>query len=188
MSSPQLGAGGGDDSRAIALGQRGCRGERVEVGANACEWRAQLVRGVGDESSLGEARPLERGEHRVEAVGEPSQLSILGDLDAMAEVLRAGDVFGGAGEPPDRAQSGARDEQAKRGGQRDSACADEDQHEAKVGEGAFDARERQRDLQHADAAGSALAEHARVHPPDGRVGDEGSTPAGGDSTGAGTKR
>ncbi len=92
---------GGDDACALMRGQLLAERERVEVGLHAGQRCAQLVRGVGDELALSQARALERGQHRVEARREPSQLVLLVRLDAMAEVLCAGHAFGGAGQPAD---------------------------------------------------------------------------------------
>ena len=64
-------------ARAHALGSRIADRERVEVGLHAGQRRAQLVRGVGDELALGQARALERREHRVEAGRQPPELVLL---------------------------------------------------------------------------------------------------------------
>ena len=74
--------------------------ERVEVRLRARQRRAQLVRGVGDELALGQARALERGEHRVEAPRQSPELILLAGLDAVAEILRARHPFGGARQAP----------------------------------------------------------------------------------------
>ena len=83
--------------------------EHLDVRAQARQRRAQLVRGVGDELALRAARLLERGEHRVEARGEPAEL-VLGRRTRCAGRGRrvAVTLLGGLGEPPDRRERGAR--------------------------------------------------------------------------------
>ena len=134
----QLRLRGGHDAARSRGGQALAERERVEVGLHARQRRAQLVRGVGDELALGQARALERGEHRVEARGQPPELVLLAGVDAMAEVLRARDAFGGAGQAAHRHERRARDEQPERRGERDAAQAHDRQHELQVGERAVD--------------------------------------------------
>ena len=101
---PQLRLSGGQDPRTLARGQLLAHRQRVEVGLHARQRRAQLVRGVGDELALCEARALERGEHRVEAPRQSPELVLLAGLDAVAEVLRARHAFGGARQAAHRDQ------------------------------------------------------------------------------------
>ena len=71
----------GEQPFPLARRQRALAGEHLDVGPEARERRAQLVRGVGDELSLLARRLLERGQHRVEACTEPAQLVSAGRLD-----------------------------------------------------------------------------------------------------------
>ena len=91
--------------------------EDLDVGAQARDRRAQLVRGVGDELALGvhggverAHRALERVEHRVEADREAPDLVGAVGRDASREVLGARDVLGGARQAPDGRDDGARDQ------------------------------------------------------------------------------
>ena len=97
---PQLRLRDGQDASAFAGGQLLAHRERVEVRLRARQRRAQLVRGVGDELALREARALQRGQHRVEAPGQPPELILLAGLDAVAEILRARHAFGGTRQAP----------------------------------------------------------------------------------------
>ena len=74
-------------------------GEDLDVGAQAGERRAQLVRGVGDELALGVDRALERVEHRVEAAGQAAQLAAAARVDAATEVAGLGDLASRLAEP-----------------------------------------------------------------------------------------
>ena len=114
---------------ALARGQPLTHRERIEVRLHARQGRAELVRGVGDELALGQARALERGQHRVEALRKSSELILLAGVDAMGEILRACHPFGGAGQPAHGHERRARDEQPQRGGERDTAEAHEREHE-----------------------------------------------------------
>src|SRR6478735_4447187 len=96
------------------------------------------MRRVGDELALRMPRLLARREHRVEARRAPAQLIPSAPLDAMSEVLRAGDTRGGAGQPPNRHERCPRDEQAQRGGEADAAQADGSEDELESSERAVD--------------------------------------------------
>ena len=97
---PQLRLRGGQDASALACGQLLADRKRVEVGLHARQRRAQLVRGVGNQLALREARALERGQHRVEAPGQTPELILLAGPDAVAEILRARHALGGARQAP----------------------------------------------------------------------------------------
>ena len=83
-------------------------GEQVEVGAQRRQRGAQLVPGVGDELALPVARGGQRGQHRVERARQPGDLVVALDLDRV-ELLGAGDVLGGVGQPAHRSQAVAGD-------------------------------------------------------------------------------
>ena len=100
--------------RALVRRQRLGLGQHLDVGAQAGDRRAQLVRGVGDELALGGDRALERVEHRVEVLGQLADLVVGLDLDPAAEVLGGGDVARRLGHVRDRRDDVARDEPAER--------------------------------------------------------------------------
>ena len=154
----QLRLRSGQDASALARGQLLADRERVEVGLRARQRRAQLVRGVGDELALRQARALKRGQHRVEAPGQPPELVLLAGLDAVAEILRARHALGGARQAPYGHERRARDEQPERGRERDPAQAHERQHQLQVRERAVHVAQRQRHLPHPAFAG-ALGQH-----------------------------
>ena len=113
--------------------------------ASASRFACTLVSGVRSsceaseiELALGQPRALERGQHRVEARRQPPELVLLAGVDAVAEVLRARDAFGGTRQPPHGHQRRARDEQPERGRQRDPAEAHEREHQPQVRERAVD--------------------------------------------------
>ena len=62
------------------------------------------------------------------AASRPSSSSLAG-VDAVAEVLRARDLFRGAGQAAHRHERGARDEQPERRRERDAAEADDREHQ-----------------------------------------------------------
>ena len=76
--------------------------------------------GVGDELSLAGERAVEPFEHRVEGVGELTQLVARAlQSDALGQVLLTGRA-GGCGQPVDRPQYASGDDPARdRGEQRD---------------------------------------------------------------------
>ena len=67
---------------AVAGVGRAAAGEHLEVGAQARERRAQLVRGVGDELALCALRTLERLEHGVERGRQARDLVLALGVDA----------------------------------------------------------------------------------------------------------
>ena len=78
---------------------------RSAVSGVRSSWLASI-----DEPSLLRARRAERGEHRVEARGEPADLVAPLDLDVLVEILGLRDVLGRDGELLDRAHDAARDQ------------------------------------------------------------------------------
>ena len=100
----------------------------LDVGAQAGDRRAQLVRGVGDELALGAhrlvqrlARGLEAVEHRVEAGGELAHLVVGVDVEALGEVLGLADLLGDVGHLGQRRQHAAGGHAAEDRGERDAA-------------------------------------------------------------------
>ena len=98
-------------------------GEHLDVRAQARQRGPELVRGVGDETPLGGGRLLERGQHLVEARGEPAELVAALVVHPPRESRVALDLLGRA--PLDAApgERRARDDQAERGGEADAARA-----------------------------------------------------------------
>jgi len=82
--------------------------EQFEVGDQAGERGAQLVRGVGDQPALRARRFVQRGRHRGECLPEPADLVLAWRLDRRAEVAGGPDPLDGFGQPADRAQHPAR--------------------------------------------------------------------------------
>jgi hypothetical protein len=69
--------------------------EHLDVGAQAGQRRAQLVRRVGDELPLLASRILQRAEHRVEAHGQATELVLAARVDPLREVTGLGHLLGG---------------------------------------------------------------------------------------------
>ena len=103
-------------------------GQRLGVGAVGKQIRripaqrgdrvSQLVRGVGDEPPLGLARPLERGEHAVQRLGEPVDLlgaAAVAHRQAERCVARLLDHGGAGGEPLERPRAPGGRERARAG-------------------------------------------------------------------------
>ena len=141
--------------------------EQVEVGAQRGERRAQLVAGVGDELTLAVPRGGERREHLVERRGQAGQL-VAALHRQRAQVLGAGDVLGGVGEPSYRAQAVAGHGPAGEAGPDHAGEAEEQHHGAELGEQCLLGVERLRDHHR----GSVVAVHRR-HPPAGAVAADG---------------
>ena len=108
-------------ARRLRLGE-----DDVHRGAHDGQRRAQLMAGVGDELPLAGERAVEPFEHRVEGVGELTQLvarALQGD--ALGQVLLTGRA-GGRGEPVHRPQDASGDDPARdRGEQRDAGQAEQ---------------------------------------------------------------
>ena len=121
-------------ARFASSGGQPALAQQVDVRAGRGQRRAQLVRGVRDETALAADGLLERREHRVEARAEPAELVVPGDRDALGQVAGRGDVLGRGREAPDRLQSGRRDECRERGREGDADAADEEDPEPDPGE------------------------------------------------------
>ena len=94
--------------------------ERLDVGPQAGDRRAQLVAGVGDQLALGVDRALERVERGVEAAGQPGELVVALDLHALGQVGLGGEASVRRVKRRDRRERGAGDHGAQRRGQRDA--------------------------------------------------------------------
>ena len=156
---PRLRPGG----RALAVGLA----EQVEVGAQRGERRAQLVAGVGDQLPLAVPGRGERREHLVERGGQAGDLVVALDRQR-AQVLGAGDVLDRGGEPADRAQAVAGHPPAREAGADHAGEAEEEHHDAELGEQVLLRVQRLRD--HHGAA--VVAVHGD-HPPPGAVAGDG---------------
>ena len=102
--------------------------DHLEVGAQAGERRAQLVRGVEDELALGPARGLERLEQAVEGAAQPPQLVRAARGEAARDVGRLGQVLDGVREGIQWDQRGAGDEPPEPDGEQhadQSDCAEQ---------------------------------------------------------------
>ena len=84
--------------------------ERLDVGPQRRQRRAQLVRGVGDQAPLRRLRALQRLHHLVEARGQPPELVVAADLDPPGQVAGPRHLLGRARRPrrPGRARCGRR--------------------------------------------------------------------------------
>ena len=111
-------------------------GQQLEVGQDAGQRRAQLVRGVGDEVALADeqllglaARALERVEHLLQRVPELGHLVVGHRLrQRAARVARLGDVARAGGQRGDGRHRAPADDQAAEQGQqraREDAAAEE---------------------------------------------------------------
>ena len=131
------------------------------------------MRGVGDEVALRLDRALERVERGVEGPGEPGQLVVAGDLEALVlEQVDVGrDRLGLPGEASDRRQRGAGDEDPEQGGEGDSGGRDQDEQQHLVRERPVDVGDRQTDHQRS-ARADAVDEHPQVGRADVDVGGE----------------
>ena len=145
--------------------------EHLDVGAQARQRRAQLVRGVGDELSLRLRRRLERREHRVEGRGEARELVAPVLLDSPREVARLRHLLSGVGETAHRREHRARDDDAKRGGDGHADERDEEQPVADPRERAVHLVERSRDLQCVPPL-ERRRQHPHVRPLDMGIGEE----------------
>ena len=111
--------------------------EQLEVGQDAGERGAQLVRRVGHELALAlerrlglVARGVELAEHVLEGVREVSHLVVgLRLRQRDARVARAGDLPGRAGEAGDRSHRAAGDHEAAEEGEQRAAEDAEDQEQ-----------------------------------------------------------
>ena len=152
--------------------------EDLDVGAQARDRRAQLVRGVGDELALGVHGGVERAhrapegvEHRVEADREaPDLIGAVGG-DASREVLGARDVLGGACQAPDGRDDGARDDPAQQRREGDPAERDQREDQPQAAQHVVDFGERLGELD-GQAGAHALGEDAQVDAVDARVAEE----------------
>ena len=125
-------------------------GEQLEVGEDARQRRAQLVRGVGDEFALSvehrlrvRARGVKRTEHPLQRARQLRDLVVgLGVGDAPARVTRALDLAGGFAQLDDRADGPLR--RCKPSQQREHRAAEhaEQQEEAHTREGVLDVGDR----------------------------------------------
>ena len=105
----QLDLGRVDELSALRVVERSGALEQLDVRAQRGERRPQFVARVHHEPPLLRARRAERGEHRVEAGGQPAELVVPTDLDVVVELLGLGDLLGRDGELLDRAaRCGAR--------------------------------------------------------------------------------
>ena len=94
--------------------------DHLEVGAQAGERGAQLVRGVEHQLALGAPRRLERLEQPVEGAAEPAQLVGAARLEPARDVGRLGQVLDRVGERVERDQRGAGHQPAQDDGQQDA--------------------------------------------------------------------
>ena len=104
------------------------------------------MRRIGDELALGASRLLERGEHRVEARGEPAELVVTDNIDALGEVLRLAHALDGRGESSYRRERRSCDEQPEACGDHHAAGGDQQQKQPDAVERLVDLVERSRDL------------------------------------------
>src|SRR5262249_25941175 len=103
--------------------------QHVDVRLQARQRSAQLMRGVGNETSLRLERLLEGAEHRVERGAEGSELVLPSLGNALARLAGLGDSLSGGGQPTHRSECRARDKSASHRGGGDSAERDEDEDE-----------------------------------------------------------
>ena len=82
--------------------------EQFEVGDQAGEGCAQLMRGVGHQPALRAHRLLKRGRHRGERLSEPADLVLARCLDRRAEIAGGPDPLDGFGQPANWPQHPAR--------------------------------------------------------------------------------
>ena len=94
--------------------------DHLEVGAQAGERGAQLVRRVEHELALGPARRLERLEQAVEGAAQPPELVGASGREPARDVGRLGQVLDGVGQRVQRDQRGAGDQPAQHDGQEDA--------------------------------------------------------------------
>ena len=135
--------------------------QRLDVGPQRGERRAELVRGVRDQPPLRRFGALERGHHLVEAGGEPAELVVAADVDPVGQVVRAGDLLGGVRDLPGRRERGARHNRAEGGGERDATGADRGQDDDQRVERVIRVLEGAGHLDRS-AVGERLGEHPQV--------------------------
>jgi hypothetical protein len=104
--------------------------EHLDVGAEARERRAELVRGVGNELPLRASGLLECGEHRVEARREAAELVAPFVVDAAREIPGLRDVLRRLRQAPNRCERRACDGEPQGCRDTDTAEADEDEDRA----------------------------------------------------------
>lgn len=71
--------------------------DRLQLGAHHCQWRAQLMRDVGNEGAAVAFGIVQRLRHPVEVVDQRVQLIVTGALDA-GGVVTGGQPVGGSGQ------------------------------------------------------------------------------------------
>ena len=143
--------------------------EQLEVGEDARQGGAQLVRGVRDELALtGQrtlglaARGVECPQHVLERARQVGDLVVglrLRQLDG--RVTRPGDVAGRAGEPGDRRHRPAGEGQAGEEGERGTAEDAERKEQVDARDGVADAAERLRVLEAGDHLAVGIGQLAR---------------------------
>ncbi len=144
--------------------------QRLDVGAQAGDRRAQLVAGVGHELALCLDRPLERVERGVEAARQPGELLPSPDLHPLRGIGIGGELLGPPCEPVDRGQRRACHERTQSGAERHASRAHEQEHQQDAVELAVDLVERPGHLERAGVR-ERLGEHAQVDAVDRRVGE-----------------
>ena len=96
--------------------------EQLEVGAQAGERRAQLVRGVGDQLTLRAQRGFQLAKHGVEARAQTAQLVATVRRHAPREIAGARDFLDGRSEPLHRREDRTADKEAERRGEQDRSA------------------------------------------------------------------
>jgi hypothetical protein len=110
------------------VGQAAAR-EQVDVGANAGQWRPELVRGIGDELPLFGDRTLQRAEHLVEPRGKtPDLVLCTGLLDPKGQIAGLAHALGGVGQAGDRRRSRAGDRHTEPDRERHAGGDQDHQH------------------------------------------------------------
>ena len=146
---------------AVALGEPVLASQQqLQVGFEAGQRRAQLVRGVGDHLALRVGGALQGIEGGVVGAGEPAEL-VVGAvvMQAPGEVGAARDRLRLVGEAPHRRQRGARDERTEHRREGDTTGRDDDEDQEQLAQDAVDFVKWPGDL-HGAAAVKGLGEHA----------------------------
>jgi len=115
-----------------------CVDEQFDVGAQARQRCPQLVPGVLDQPSLRRPGTGERGEHRVERLGQPGDLALAAHRDLRGQILRAGHALGPGREHVHRPQRRAGHHQADQRGHRDADEPDQTVPQAQFGQCVLD--------------------------------------------------
>ena len=121
--------------------------EQLEIGAQAGEWSAQLVRGVGHELTLLAQRDLECAEHAVEGRREVRDLVAPGHRDPAGQIARARHVVHRLVEAAQGGKDGSADERSQERGQDRRGDREADEREARARERRIDLVERTSDFQ-----------------------------------------